>query len=123
MVSSATVKGGLFERAGLATLTGCGARGAAMRNMAMALRTRGARATRALYSALIGTVVGGNVTATEARIADSSDLSGKRTVETQTYINRNSAASDDTTITGLLTITDYTTSPIANKDGNPLGTR
>ena len=128
MGATATVKGGLFEQAGLATLTQISGVTGTERRVQQLLSRKGARATRALMLALDGVVAGSNATATVGRVEANVEQGGKRVIETQTLINRNTVAGDVTTLNAdmLGTLTSRTTfgaSPPANKDGNPLGTR
>lgn len=58
------------------------------------------RKDRALMSALLGAVAGGTATAQIKRVAhDLTELGGKRTIETQTLVNRATTAADDTDLT------------------------
>jgi hypothetical protein len=121
-IASATVKGGVFDGTTLTSIQGSGF---ARRQVAKHLGSKGLMDERALASALSGVVAGSNATKTLSRIESNSELGGKRTVETETIINRNTAAGDVTALAAdLFAYTTKTTmaSP-ANKDGNPLGTR
>lgn len=122
----ATVKGGLFDQYGT-TLSSIDGRHSNRREIAQLLGTRAEMVTRALMTALNGVAPGANATKTISRIKADEDLSGKRTIETQTLINRNTVAGDVTQIVADIlsytTKTSFGASPVANKDGNPLGTR
>lgn len=127
-MATATVKGGLFESAGLTSLTQVQGTNAGRRRIAQQFSDLGLKGLRALAYALDGVAPGSNATATNARVVASVELGGKRTVETQTLVNRNTAAGDVTEINAdlLSSLTSRTTfgaNPPANKDGNPLGTR
>lgn len=120
----ATVKGGFWAQYGV-TLTSTQAR--QDRPVQQALGRRGMMALRALMASLNGVAPGGAAAKTLGRIQASSELGGKRTIETNTIINRVSAAADVTEIAAHIvafsTKTTFGASPPANKDGNPLGTR
>ena len=123
----ATVKGGFFEVNGVPSLSSISGRSGAWRRIRQYLGDEGMMRTRALMLALDGVVPGSNATKTLTRIQASSELGGKRVIETKTIVNRNTAAGDVTDINNnLLTLTSktsYGASPVANKDRNPLGTR
>jgi hypothetical protein len=128
MGATATVKGGLYETVGVSSLTQVQGTGSQRRRISQAFATKGVRDERALAKALDGVVPGSNATATNGRVEANVELGGKRTVETETLINRNTTNNDVTELnTDLFNpLTGRTTlgaSPVANKDGNPLGTR
>lgn len=128
MGATATVKGGLFESAGLNTLTQIQGTGSARRRVSQLLATRGMRAIRELAVTLDGVVPGSTAAASVARVEASSELGGKRTIETEDLVNRVTTSADVTEInTDLLnSLTGRTTfgsNPVANGDENPLGTR
>lgn len=128
MGATAVVKGGLFETAGLTSLTQVQGTGSQRRRISQLFATKGLRDNRAIAKALDGVVPGSNTTATVARIEANEELGGKRTVETQTLVNRNTTNSDVTEnnsdfFDSLTSRTTFGASPVANKDGNPLGTR
>lgn len=128
MAATATVKGGLFEAVGLNTLTQIQGTGPKRRLISQAFSAKGMRVLRELAVTLDGVVAGSAAVATQGRVEANSELGGKRTIETETFVNRNSAAADVTEINAdlLSTLTSRTTfgsNPPANKDGNPLGTR
>lgn len=83
--------------------------------------------TRELMVQLNGVAPGAAALKTLGRVQASTELGGKRVIETDTIVNRVTAAGDVTAIAAnLLTYTTRTTfgaSPKANLDGNPLGTR
>lgn len=128
MGATATVKGGLFESAGLASLSQVQGTGSQRRRISQLFATKGLRDKRALARALDGVVAGSTATATNGRVEASVELGGKRTIESQSLVNRATVAGDVTEINAdfLNSLTSRTTfgaSPVANKDGNPLGTR
>lgn len=121
----ATVKGGLFAQYS-STHSLLASMGAGRRRAAMALGRKGLRALRELMTTLNGAAAGSAALATQARIQASSELGGKRVIETETLVDRNTTAADvteiDATVLSLNSKTHDPT-PVANKDGNPLGTR
>lgn len=128
MKAVATVKGGLFETAGLATLSQTGSFGYGRRVIAQKLKALGNQELRARMVALNGVVPGSAVNKTNARVEASEEQGGKREIELQTLISRNSTADDKTEIGAsvietLSSKTSFGNNPVANKDGNPLGTR
>jgi hypothetical protein len=77
--------------------------GAYRRWLARHFNKTGNRKDRALIAALLGAAAGATATATRARIAHSTtELGGKRTMETQTLINRATTAQDDTDLTAQI---------------------
>lgn len=125
--ATATVKGGFWPENVVPSLVSISGRGFGRFRIAQRLATKSMRALRATMLALDGVVAGSAATKTNSRIAADVELGGKRTIETETLINRNTVAADVTEINAdLLTLTTRTTfgaSPPANKDLNPLGTR
>lgn len=124
--ATATVKGGLFEQYGT-TISGLGAIGSGRFSIAQLLSRRGNLALRARLLGLDGVAPGAVVAKTIARVEANAEQGGKRTIETQTLINRATTNADVTEINNdLLNLTSRTTfgaNPPVNKDGNPLGTR
>lgn len=125
--STATVKGGFWPANGVASLSSMSGKGPQRRIVAQLLARKGQQDQRALLNALDGVVAGSAATKTQSRVQAVEELGGKRIIETETIINRNTAAGDVTELNAdYLTLTTRTTfgsSPPANKDGNPLGTR
>jgi hypothetical protein len=124
-IATATVRGGFYEANGATPLASIQGSGWPRRQVARLMGTKGLMDERALARALDGVVAGSNATKTLARIENNTELGGKRVVETETLINRNTVAGDVTALNNdLFTYSGATTmaSP-ANKDGNPLGTR
>lgn len=124
-IATATVKGGFYDANGASPLASVQGSGWPRRAVAQLMGRKGLMDERALARALDGVIAGSNATKTLTRIEANSELGGKRTVETETLINRNTAAADVTALNAdLFTFSGATTmaSP-ANKDGNPLGTR
>ena len=122
----ATVLGGFFPANGVSTLSTIETTSAPRRRISQLFSDKGMRALRRTLRTLNGVVAGSVATETQTRIKADEDLSGKRTVETETLISRATTAADVTDITAdLLTLSTktYTASPVANLDGNPLGTR
>ena len=120
-----SVLGGFWAQYG-ATMTQISGNTANKFDARKALGRKSTYALRALMTALNGVAAGSNATKTLKRVENNVELGGKRIVETETLINRNTTAADVTAITNsLLTFSTrtYTASPVANGDGNPLGTR
>lgn len=123
-VATATVKGGFWEQYGssVSSISGKGTR----RIAAIWLAKKSNMPLRQLMRALDGVVPGSAATKTLVRVANSTELGGVRAVETETLINRNTAAGDVTAINAdvlSLSTRTYNGSPVANGDRNPLGTR
>lgn len=125
--ATATVKGGFWPVNGVTSVASISGKGPWRRRVAQAFDTYGLMDQRALAVALDGVVAGSNATKTLGRIENNVELGGKRVVETNTLVNRNTTAGDVTEENAdFFTLTSRTTkgsSPPANKDGNPLGTR
>jgi hypothetical protein len=120
-----TVKGGLFAQYG-ATHSLSQNVSPLRRPIAMLLGRRGMMKLRELLITLNGAAAGSAALKQIKRVAASSELGGVRTIENEDIVNRVSAAGDVTEINTDLT--DFTAlthdpSPVANLDGNPLGTR
>lgn len=124
--ATATVNGGLFASNSQTTLTQY-SRGAARRRAAVMLSTKSTRALRELGLTLDGVAPGQTAYAADARVTASSELGGQRAIESDVYVNRASTSQDVTDINAdLFSLSGKTTfgaSPVANLDGNPLGTR
>lgn len=119
---TATVKGGLFEQYGT-TLAQYG-KGSGRRIVSQFLSHN--RALRELMLTLDGIVPGSTALATNKRIAASEELGGVRAMETEVLVNRATVNGDVVTINAdLLSLSSktYDGTPVANLDGNPLGTR
>lgn len=128
MSATATVKGGLYETAGLTSLTQIQGTNTQRRRISQLLASKGMRSVRELAVTLDGVIPGSAALATNARVEANSELGGKRVIESESLVNRVTVAGDVTEInTDLLnTLTGRTTfgaNPVANGDGNPLGTR
>jgi len=124
--ASAAVKGGFFGQYDV-TYTPIQNRGVIMNRVAYLLARKGVLALRHTVRTLNGAAAGAASTKTYSQIEANVEQGGKRTVETVNLINRVTTAADITEINDhLLALTSKTTfgaSPVANKDGNPLGTR
>jgi hypothetical protein len=127
MGATATVKGGLHETLGVMTLTQVQGRAPGLIRIArQALGKKSLRALRELATTLNGVAAGQAASAVNARIVASSELGGKRAVESEHLVNRNTAAGDVTELNDYLftySSKTYDPTPVANGDGNPLGTR
>lgn len=120
----ATVKGGFWPQYGVSYTTLQG-RSSARRKVAQALGQRGLMAMREIAETLNGVVAGSAASKTLGRITANIEQGGKRAIETNTIISRNTTAADVTELNNyFFALSSKTTmaSP-ANKDGNPLGTR
>lgn len=124
--SSATVKGGMFETAGLSTLTSMQGKSSHRRFIAQLLGKKSMLKIRAKWLALTGAAAGGAASKTYGRIANSTELGGVRTIEQETISSGNTDSADETEIEAdFLNLTALTSdpTPVANGDLNPLGTR
>lgn len=127
MPATASVKGGFWPQNGVDSLVSADGRNAGRRITAMQLADRGQMALRELMDTLNGVVPGSAASKVLGRISHNVELGGKRIIESNTLISRNTTAADVTTI--LADILSYSTkttfgaSPPINKDQNPLGTR
>lgn len=126
-LSSATIKGGFYETNSATPLSSIGSFGALRRDIALRLGKKSLLYLRELMTTLDGVAAGAAASATYGRVEAAEELGGKRTIESQALIARNTAASDTTeieaTINSYSTKTTFGSSPVANLDGNPLGTR
>lgn len=122
----ATVKGGLFEQFS-PTLSQVSTTRAAKRRASMALAQKGQMSLRERMETLNGAAAGSAASKTLSRVAASEELGGVRTIETETLVSANTTSGDVTEINEDIlarsTRTTFGNSPIANGDGNPLGTR
>lgn len=128
MTATATVKGGFFAEMGLTSLVSVQGTNISSRQISQELSRKGMRKTRELMHTLNGVAPGAAALASQTRVAASEELGGKRTIETETLVDRVTAAGDVTAIDldllGTLTSrTTFGASAPVNKDGNPLGTR
>lgn len=131
MSAVATVKGGLYESAGLGTLTQAFGKGGQRRQISRLLSTKGMRAMQWLEMGLTGTAPGATATETNAVVAASAELGGKREIEAEVLVSRATTTADAVEIITTLLYplyyrTIYASNPLSavtNKDGNPLGTR
>lgn len=125
--ATATVKGGLFETLGLTTLTQISGKNALHSNVRMNLGRKGLMALREKMETLNGAVAGSTASKTLKRVEANEELGGVRTIETETLVNTATVAGDVTEINADIlafsTKTTFGSSPTANLDGNPLGTR
>lgn len=122
----ATIKGGFWETNGVAALSSMQGVGPWRRTVAQAFGKKGLLGSRELFRVLTGAVAGTNATKTYSRIQASTELGGKRVVETETLVNRVTAAGDVTEFRHdflAMAANTFTASPVANGDHNPLGTR
>lgn len=123
--ATATVLGGFWEVNSVASLTQIG-KGSARRLIAQLLDGKSSMPLRQLMRTLDGVVAGSTATKALGRVANSSELGGARTVESETLISRATVAGDITIINAdvlSLSARTYVGSPVANGDGNPLGYR
>lgn len=124
-MATATVKGGLFAQYG-ATLAQVDGRNSLRRMASMYLGKKSTFALRELMETLNGAAAGSAASKTLKRIENSTELGGRRTIETETLVSRNTASADETAIDAdilSLSTRTYDPTPVANKDNNPLGTR
>jgi len=126
MSAVATVKGGFWPENGVASLTQISGVGSARRRAAQALSTKGTYALRELMETLDGAAAGSAASKILTRIVAAEELGGVRAIENETLVSRNTAAADVTAINAdilSLSTRTYDPTPVANLDGNPLGTR
>jgi hypothetical protein len=125
MSATADVKGGFWAQYA-ATLSQVSGINFARREAAKMLNKKGTYALRELMETLNGAAAGSAASKTLGRIEANSELGGVRVVETETLVGRNTASADETAIDHdilAFSANTYTASPVANGDGNPLGTR
>lgn len=121
--STASVKGGFFAQYST-SLSGFSTGGARRRKVAQALSVRGLRPLKEAIITLLGATAGSAALSTRTRVAAAEEMGGVRTIETVTEYDDTTAAGDVTAITAdILSYNSYDGTPIANGDGNPLGTR
>lgn len=128
MSATATVKGGLFETAGVAVLTQTASVRFFRRDISQLLGSRSGQKLRALMKALNGVVPGSTAQQTYGMIEANEEQGGKRTVVVTDIVNRVTDSADvtainDEVLNSLASRTSFGSNPPANKDGNPLGTR
>lgn len=91
------------------------------------LASKGTAAMRHTLRTLDGAAPGATSLKQYPTIDASSELGGKRGVTNNNLINRATTSTDVTEtladVLSLYTRTTFGASPVANKDGNPLGTR
>jgi hypothetical protein len=125
--SSATVKGGLFETNGVATLTPQQGKSSWRRLVSIAFGRKTMMAERSKLFALMGVAPGATASKTLGRVQAATELGGARVVEQETLYNAATDAADVTEakqdFLGETLQTTFAASPVANLDGNPLGTR
>lgn len=125
--ATATVKGGFYPQNGVASLASMSGENGGRRMVRQIMGDRGLIGVRELLRALTGAVAGTVATKAVARIEANSELGGKRVIETNNIVNRATTAGDVTefkdNFMAMTTKTSFGASPVANKDGNPLGTR
>lgn len=122
--ATATIKGGLYETAGLQEQSTFPTGNAFRRNVAKGLGRPTLASIREIWATLTGAASGGAAAASHSRVEANEELGGPRTVETITDVARNTTADDITEITNdFLIYQSYDNTPVPNLDGNPLGTR
>ena len=123
-MANATVGGGLYGQLGNVLTQ---VRGLSSRRRTVARTMAHLKTLRELAVELNGVAAGAAALKTQKRIkADPTldDRGGKQTIETETFVNRVTAAADQTAITDdLLTYDNHDATPPVNLDRNPLGTR
>lgn len=124
-MASATVKGGFWEQYG-SSYTPIWGYGSARRLMRMTLSSKAMFALREKMETLNGAAAGSTASKTLKRVVAAEELGGVRSVEDETFINTATVAGDVTQINNTvlaLSSKTYDPTPVANGDGNPLGTR
>lgn len=105
-----------------ATYTFISGRSSCQRHASFALSRRGTAVLRELGITLNGVVAGSTAQVTRSRIEANSELGGDRTIETETDINRVTAAADQTELNdNLFDYGTFNSNPPADANGNPLG--
>lgn len=125
-IATATVKGGLFPEVGVSSLASIQGSGSGLKRIQQQFTDKGLREMRRRALTLDGVVSGTTATETNKRIEANAELGGKRVIESETLIGRATTAADITELNADLyaSLTSKTTlAAVANKDGNPLGTR
>lgn len=124
---AATVKGGFWETNGVSSLATIHTTSALRRIASQALGRDQMYGFREIMETLTGAAAGGTATKTLARVVAAEELGGARAIESESLVNRATTAADATDIIAdilsLSTKTTFGSSPPANLDGNPLGTR
>jgi hypothetical protein len=124
--ATATVKGGFWEQYS-SSLTQISSTSAAKKRASHALAQKGQMSLRERMETLNGATAGSAASKVLARIVAAEELGGVRAIENETLVSANTAAADVTEINedilALSTRTTFGSSPVANGDGNPLGTR
>jgi hypothetical protein len=126
--ATANVRGGLFgDAAGLTQLVSICGREGRRTYAAHELGTKIGFPLRAIMNATAGVAPGGVATYVFPTIEPNVELGGKRTILQTALINRATTAADVTEYKNdILKWSQRSTfgaNPVANKDGNPLGTR
>lgn len=124
--ATAVVKGGFWPENGVSSLTSVDGKGYVRRTVARLMGVKGQRKNRKLLYNLTGVVAGAATSVLNKRIVAAEELGGARAVENETLVSRVTAAADVTELVQTyLTYSEntYDPTPVANLDGNPLGTR
>src|SRR6478609_9777111 len=93
----AQVKGGFWSQYGV-SLSSISGKGYARRVIASLLGRKQNMALREIMETLDGVAAGSAASKTLSRVANSTELGGMRTIETETLVSRNTTAGDVTTI-------------------------
>lgn len=123
---AASVSGGFWPENGVSTLNTIHTTSALRRIASQALGKKSTYALRELMETLNGAAAGSTATKTYARIQANEELGGVRTIESQSLVNRVTTTADKNDINAdvlSLSSKTYDPTPVANGDGNPLGTR
>ena len=126
--ATANVKGGLFgDAAGLQQLPSISGKNGKRSNAAKSLGSKSEYAMRRIMYVTAGAAPGAVATYTFPSIEAVQELGGKRNIIQVNLINRATTAADVAEYQhDILTwsgLTTFGANPVANKDGNPLGTR
>lgn len=123
----ATVKGGFWEVNGVSSLTSVETTSALKKIASQALGKKQTYSFRRMMEILNGQAPGSLASKNLTRVQAAVELGGVRPIETEVLINRNTTAADRSEVTAdILSLSSKTTfgsNPVANRDGNPLGTR
>jgi len=124
-MATATVKGGLFGQYG-SSLVQIWPYSSSRRLARQALSRYGTMKLRENMETLNGVAPGSAASKVLSRVANSEELGGVRAIESYTFATGNTTAANVTEINDTvlsLSSKTYDSTPPANLDGNPLGTR
>jgi hypothetical protein len=121
-LATATVKGGFWDVNAAQPLVSMSGESGNRRKVAQHISRKSMYGLREIVRTLDGAVAGSAASKTLARVQANSELGGKRTIETETLVSRNTTAQDVTdTKADLFSLSARTTKTAqANLNKNPL---